>query len=53
MKITRKNRKIIRLTNAIDGAASSLLWGKKRFKRYKGVAGKGGKTTNFGGGVDA
>lgn len=40
-------------TNAVDPAASSPCWGKKPFKRYKGVAGKGGKTTNFGGGVDA
>lgn len=40
-------------SNAIDGATSSQFWGKKRFKRYKGIAGKGGKTTNFGGGSDA
>ena len=33
-------------SNAIDGASSSLLWGKKRCKLYKGVAGKGGNTTN-------
>ena len=32
-----------------DCAASSRLWGKSPYKRYKGVAGKGGKTTNFGG----
>ena len=40
-------------SNAIDGATSSLFWGKKWFKKYKGVAGKGGKTTNFGGGNNA
>ena len=34
-------------SNAIDSAASSQFWGKKRFKKYKNVAGKGGKTTNF------
>ena len=33
-------------SNAIDGASSSLFWGKKRCKFYKGVAGKGGSTTN-------
>ncbi len=32
-------------SNAIDGAVSSLYWG-KRTKHYKGVAGKGGKTHN-------
>jgi hypothetical protein len=33
-------------SNAIDGASSSLYWGKKRCKLYKDVAGKGGNTTN-------
>lgn len=36
-------------SNAIDGATSSSCWGKSPYKHYKGVAGKGGKTTNFGG----
>lgn len=36
-------------SNYIDSATSSLCWGKSPYKRYKGVAGKGGKTTNFGG----
>ena len=37
----------------VDGATSSRLWGKSPYKRYKGVAGNGGKTTNFGGGGNA
>lgn len=39
--------------NSIDPATSSPCWGKSPYKRYKGVAGKGGKTTNAGGGGDA
>lgn len=39
--------------NSIDPAISSPYWGKSPYKRYKGVAGKGGKTTNSGGGGDA
>lgn len=42
----RKNRKPIKATNAIEPATSSVKWG-KRTKRYPGVAGKGGDTTNF------
>lgn len=42
----RKNRKPIKATNAIAPATSSVKWG-KRTKNYPGVAGKGGKTTNF------
>jgi hypothetical protein len=34
-------------------AIKHLFWGKSPYKRYNGVAGKGGKTTNFGGGVNA
>lgn len=49
----RKSRMQTIGSNAIDGAASSWYWGKKRMKRYKSVAGKGGKTTNFGGGENA
>ena len=42
MKYTKKNRKIIRATNAIDGATSiGKNWG------FIPVSGKGGKTTNF------
>ena len=42
MKITRKNRKIIRGSNAIEGATStSKNWG------FTPVSGKGGKTTNY------
>ena len=40
-------------SNYIDAATSSSRWGKSPFKRYKGVAGKGGKTFNFGGGGNA
>lgn len=46
MRYTKKNRKIIKATNAIDPAASSVRWG-KRTKHYNGIAGKGGKTTNY------
>ena len=42
----RKNRKPIKATNAIEPATSSVKWG-KRTKRYPGVAGKGGNTTNY------
>ena len=35
-------------SNALDGATSSRFWGKKPNKKYKNVAGKGGKTTNGG-----
>lgn len=35
-------------SNYIDSATSSPSWGKSPYKRYKGVAGKGGKTTNGG-----
>ncbi len=44
----RKRRMQTIGSNAIDGATSPWVWGKKIFKRYKGVAGKGGKTTNGG-----
>lgn len=41
MKYTKKNRKIIRATNAIDGATTKGKdWG------YIPVSGKGGSTTN-------
>ena len=40
-------------SNYIDGATSSPVFGKKPNKRYKGVAGKGGKTKNYGGGNHA
>lgn len=42
MLITRRKRKIIRMTNAIDGATSTG----KNFGFYP-VSGKGGKTTNY------
>lgn len=42
----RKNKKAIKATNAIEPATSCVKWG-KRIKHYPGVAGKGGKTTNF------
>lgn len=42
----RKRRMQTIGSNAIDGASSSLYWGKKRCKLYKDVAGKGGNTTN-------
>lgn len=44
MKKSVKN--ILKMNNAVDAATSSYCWGKKA-KRYAGVAGKGGKTTNF------
>ena len=40
-------------SNAVAPATSAPCWGKSPYKRYKGVAGKGGKTTNSGGGNDA
>ncbi len=46
MKFFRMKRKLIRATNAIDGATTVACWGKKRNKRYPGVAGKGGASTN-------
>lgn len=46
MKRIKRNNRIIRATNAIDPATSSICWG-KRTKHYPGVAGKGGKTTNY------
>lgn len=52
MRKTKFKNRIVG-SNAIDPATSFPCWGKSRFKRYKGVAGKGGKTVNFGGGVDA
>ena len=42
MRYTKKNKRIIKATNAIDVASSTS----KDFG-YKPVAGKGGKTTNF------
>jgi hypothetical protein len=38
---------LYRMNNAVDAATSSFCWGKKPNKRYSGVAGKGGSTTNF------
>lgn len=46
MRYAKKSRRINRATNAIDPATSSVKWG-KRTKHYNGVAGKGGKTTNY------
>lgn len=46
MRYTKENKRIIKATNAIDAATSSVCWG-KRAKHYKGCAGKGGATTNF------
>lgn len=46
MRFFRKKRKLIRASNAIDGATTAACWGKKRSKRYPGVAGKGGVSTN-------
>lgn len=40
-------------SNAVDPATSAPCWGKSPYKRYLGVAGKGGKTTNAGGSADA
>lgn len=46
MKVFKKKRRIIRATNAIDGATTRPCWGKK-VHGYPGIAGKGGMTTNF------
>ena len=46
MKYIRKKRKIIRATNAIDGASTKSFWGKKHKKDYRLNAGKGGFSTN-------
>ena len=40
-------------SNQIDAATTSPAFEKKTKKRTKGVAGKGGKTTNFGGNNNA
>lgn len=45
MRFTRKGKRIIKATNAISRARSSVHWG-KRSKHYQGCAGKGGDTTN-------
>lgn len=47
MKKFRQNRRIIKATNENDPATSSVHWGKRPKKHYKGCAGKEGKTTNF------
>lgn len=52
-KVYRKRKMQTIGSNSIDPATSSPAWGKKPNKRTKGVAGKGGKTTNSGGGGDA
>lgn len=40
-------KRIMRMNNAINPATSSICWGKRPNTRYKGVAGKGGATTNL------
>lgn len=40
-------KKLMRMNNAVDPALSSTCWGKSPYKRYPGVAGKSGNTTNF------
>lgn len=40
-------------SNQIDGATTTPSFEKKTKKRSKGVSGKSGKTTNFGGGNNA
>lgn len=40
-------KRVLRMNNSVDGATSSPFWGKKPYKKYRGVAGKGGKTVNF------
>ena len=40
------HKRIMRMNNSVDAATSSYRWGKKA-KRYVGVAGKTGHTTNF------
>lgn len=52
-KVYRKRKMQTIGSNAIDGATSAPVFEKKPRKRTKGVAGKGGKTTNFGGGENA
>ena len=48
-----RQRKAQRAGNYVDAATTTPAFPKTPKKRTKGVAGKGGKTTNFGGGVDA
>ena len=40
-------KRVLLMNNSVDGATSPYCWGKKPHKKYKGVAGKGGYTTNF------
>lgn len=40
MKYNKRNRRIIRATNAVEPAAPASVW-------CKGVPGKGGKTLNY------
>lgn len=48
-----RQRKMQRIGNYTDGAASAPSFPKSPKKRTRGVAGKGGKTTNYGGGNNA
>jgi hypothetical protein len=48
-----RQRKMQRIGNYTDGATSAPSFPKSPKKRTRGVAGKGGKTTNFGGGNNA
>lgn len=49
-KVYRKRKMQTIGSNYIDGATSAPSFPKSPKKRTRGVAGKGGKTTNFGGG---
>ena len=48
-----RQRKMQRIGNYTDAAIASPSFPKSHKKRTKGVAGKGGKTTNYGGGNNA
>jgi hypothetical protein len=49
-----RQRKMQRIgSNTLDGATTAPSFPKSPKKRTKGVAGKGGKTTNYGGNNNA
>ena len=52
-KVLRQRRMQTIGSNYIDPATTTPSFEKKTSKRSKGVAGKGGKTTNVGGGKNA
>lgn len=47
MRKKYRNSKPIRAWSAVERARSGICWGKKASKKYRGAAGKGGRTTNW------